>query len=101
MSQPTDLFGNAAGPDQFSLFGGGADRLQAPAQSFTPDPETIRRRLNALLERMRAASAMPFNERDSRMWQTVFPNMTRWLPEAEGEQLRFEFEREVERLRAA
>jgi hypothetical protein len=35
------------------------------------------------------------------MWQIVFPNMANWLPEAEAEQLRFEFAREIERLRQA
>jgi hypothetical protein len=35
------------------------------------------------------------------MWQTVFPNMAKWLPEDEAEQLRFEFAREMERLKLA
>jgi hypothetical protein len=44
---------------------------------------------------------MPWSERDARMWQIVFPNMANWLPEDEAEQLRFEFAREMERLRQA
>jgi hypothetical protein len=35
------------------------------------------------------------------MWQTVFPNMAKWLPKEEAEQLSFEFAREIERLRRA
>lgn len=99
MTDQTDLFGH--GPRQGSLFGDRQDRMQAPAQSFLPDPENIRRRLTSLLEKARAAQTMPWSERDARMWQTVFPNMAKWLPDDEAEQLRFEFAREMERLRLA
>ncbi len=99
MTQPTDLFGNPTGPAQQSLFGEG--KLQAPAQRLTPDPEMVRRELKALLEKARNAPSMPWPEREARMWQTVFPNMANWLPEEEAAQLRFEFAREMERLRAA
>jgi hypothetical protein len=44
---------------------------------------------------------MPWSERDAQMWQTVFPNMAKWLPDDEAEQLRFEFAREMERLTEA
>ncbi len=44
---------------------------------------------------------MPWPERDVRMWQTVFPQMANWLPEAEAEQLHLQFTREIERLKAA
>jgi hypothetical protein len=99
MTDDTDLFGH--GPTQKSLFGAGEDRLQAPRQRLAPNPETVRLRLNALLEKARSAEKMPWSERDARMWQTVFPNMAKWLPEEEAEQLRFEFARELERLKAA
>lgn len=101
MTQPTDLFGNPTGPAQASLFGDGENRLQAPAQNFLPDPDTIRRRLNALLEKARGSTAMPWPERDARMWQTVFPNMANWLPDDEADQLRLAFTREIERLKTA
>jgi hypothetical protein len=99
MPEQSDLFGYR--PAQGSLFGPGEDRLQAPAQRHLPDPEKVRRRLQALLEQARAAERMPWPERDARMWQIVFPNMANWLPHDEAEQLRFEFAREMERLRAA
>lgn len=99
MADQGELFGRA--PAQGSLFGAGADHLEAPQQRFLPDPEIIRRRLKALLEEARAAETMPWPERDARMWQTVFPNMTKWLPEDEAEELRRDFAREMERLKTA
>jgi hypothetical protein len=99
MTDDTDLFGQR--PAQGSLFGAGEDRIQAPRQNSLPDPESVRLRLKALLEKARSADKMPWSERDARMWQTVFPNMTKWLPENEAEQLRFEFAQEMERLRQA
>src|SRR5262245_19304685 len=97
MTDETDLFGE--GPAQGSLFGHGKDRLQAPRQHSRPDPETVRLRLKSLLEKVRAAEKMPWSERDARMWQTVFPNMAKWLPEDEADQLCFEFAHQMERLK--
>lgn len=95
----TDLFGY--GPAQGSLFGPGEDRLQVPARSYLPDPQRVRQRMLALLEKARSAKTMPWSEQDARMWQTVFPNMANWLPEEEANQFRFEFAREMERLKHA
>src|SRR5690606_9942829 len=94
-----DLFGN--GPAQGSLFGSGENRMQAPDRSSVPDPETIRFRLKSVLEKARSAKKMPWSERDARMWQTVFPNMAKWLPKEEADQLSFEFAQEMERLQRA
>ena len=99
MTDETDLFGKS--PAQRSLFGPGEDRLQAPRQASAPDPEVVRLRLKSLLEKVRSAERMPWSERDARMWQTVFPNMAKWLPEDEANQLRFEFAQEMERLSKA
>lgn len=99
MAEPIDIFSGDAG--QLSLFGVGGDRMQAPPRATTPDPETVRRRLNDLLLTARGAATMPWSDRDVRMWQTVFPQMANWLPDEEADQLRFEFAREIERLRAA
>lgn len=101
MTNKTDLFGCAPGDGQQSLFGEGQNRLQAPKQSYAPDPERARRKLMALLERAQAADVMPWSERDARMWQTVFPQMANWLPQQEAEQLCFQFAQEIERLKRA
>lgn len=84
---------------QGSLFGEG--RMSPPTRAATPDPQSIRRRLDNLLGTLRAAEAMPFSDRGARMWVTVVPNMTKWLPEAEAEGVRAAFKREMERLGAA
>ena len=99
MADETNPFGYT--PVQGSLFGEGENRLRPPARSYLPDPEQVRRRMMAVLEKARAAKTMPWSERDARMWQTIFPNMANWLPEEEANQLRFEFAREMERLKNA
>jgi hypothetical protein len=35
------------------------------------------------------------------LYRTIFPQMTNWLPDEEGAQLRCEFETEIRRLEAA
>lgn len=99
MTDQPDLFGHT--PAQGSLFGDGENRMRPSRSSTTPDPDSIRLRLQALLEKARSAEKMPWSERDARMWQTVFPNMANWLPNEEAKQLRFEFAREIDRLSKA
>lgn len=82
---------------QSSLFGEGG--MTPPRPSGTPDLDTIRQRLTRLLDTLRAAGGeMPLSERDLRMWQTVLPNMTKWLPESEGQRIRSSFATEMQRL---
>lgn len=100
MTEPADT-PPSSDADQLSLFGPGEDRMQPPVRSYAPDPDTIRKRLHALLALAREARAMPWSERDARMWQTVFPQMANWLPDDEANQLRFDFAQEMERLKAA
>jgi hypothetical protein len=66
-----------------------------------PDPQKIRLQLIALVEKARCARIMPWPEREARMWQIAFPQMTNWLPPEEGDQLKFEFAREMARLARA
>ena len=92
----TDLFGYR--PAQASMFEG---FIEQPKRSLLPDPQDIRRELTAVLAEARSAKTMPWNDYRARYWQTVFPQMANWLPEAERDQLRFEFAQEIERLNAA
>jgi hypothetical protein len=100
MASQSDFFGYAP-PAQGNLFGPGENRMQPPQQSTLPDPEKIRRRLKRVLQKARNASTMPWSEREAQMWLTVFPNMAKWLPDAEAEQLRLEFLQEMKRLAEA
>jgi hypothetical protein len=84
---------------QASLFGEG--RMTPPSRDASPDADAIRHRLNRLLDTLHNAATMPLSDRDARMWRSVVPNMTRWLPESEGERIRTTFAREMERLAAA
>jgi hypothetical protein len=54
-----------------------------------------------LSEARAAEAASPWNDRTTRLYQQVFPQMANWLPNDEAEQLRFEFESELRRLRIA
>jgi hypothetical protein len=101
MSNQTDLFGNSAGASQLNLFGEGENRLQAPAPRAIDHEARARARLTDLLNLASTASAMPWSERDCRMWQTVFPQMANWLPDEEAGQLVLAFNQQIERLKAA
>jgi hypothetical protein len=97
----TDLFGNG----QISMFGDAEGLIPHPTRtsqiSAEPSPERCRQKLLAVLETARAAPEKPWPEKKFRLWQIVFPNMANWLPEEEANQLRFEFAKEVERLKLA
>ncbi len=98
----SDLFGHDDQPAQFSLFGEAPGRMPHVAETdFTPDPARVRQRLVAILETARAAPATPWPEKKQRVWQIMFPNMAKWLPDDERDQLCFEFAREIERLKLA
>ncbi|MGO8737436.1 hypothetical protein [Rhodoblastus sp.] len=63
------------------------------------EPNEVRLRLQKMLaEAKAAASISPWNERTTRINQTIFPQMANWLPPAEAEQLRNEFRFELKRL---
>jgi hypothetical protein len=95
--QTPDLFGFQ--PPQGDLFAGEPPRNDGVGVA---DPDVVRARLLKLLAEARAAqSKPPWNERTTRMHQIVFPQMANWLPQAEAEQLRLEFARELQRLTEA
>lgn len=83
---------------QLSLFGDGEGRMAAPAP--VDHPARAREKLNALLALARRSQILPWSERDTRMWETVFPQMAYWLPQDEADELRAAFAQEIERLKA-
>jgi hypothetical protein len=91
-SDDPDFFEEEAQPDLF-----GAE----PAPAYRPDPDKVRRRLEKILAEARAAQKMPWEPTTVSLYRTIFPQMTNWLPEDEGAQLRFDFETELARLQAA
>ena len=69
------------------------------APSYAPDVDGVRAELQEILATMKAAnSALLRDARTFRYHCTVFPQMARWLPAAERDQLCAEFEREAKRI---
>lgn len=67
---------------------------------YRADPDEVRTELLRVLTQARAAQALPWDARRTRYWQTVFPQMTNWLPNEEGAQMRLDFDSEMRRLGA-
>ena len=74
---------------------------ERPEHVYRADPEEVRRDLHRLLAQVRSAATMPWEPRKVRLYRTIFPQMSGWLPEDEAKQLCFEFEAELKRLEAA
>ena len=72
-----------------------------PVHAYRPDPDKVRARLHKILAEARAAQTIPWGPGRVSLYRTIFPQMTHWLPEEEGAQLRFDFETELARLEAA
>ncbi len=87
-----DLFQDEAQADMFG---------DAAPTAYVGDPERVRARLHKILAEARAADVLPWDSARVSLYRTIFPQMTNWLPEDEGAQLRFEFEEQMERLEAA
>jgi hypothetical protein len=90
MARQGDLFGN---DDDAS------EERETP--TYYPDPDEVRAELHKILAEARAATSMPWDDHRTALYGTIFPQMTGCLPADEGEQLRFEFETELKRLKAA
>lgn len=89
-----DMFGRM--PNQSEMF---EEPDCAPPKRLTADD--IREEMLALLAKARAAETMPWTSRELRTHTVLFPEMAKWLPPEEGEQLLLEFETEIERLKKA
>lgn len=71
------------------------------APTYRPDPDKVRARLHKILAEARSADRIPWAPGRVSLYRTIFPQMTNWLPEDEGAQLRFAFDAELARLEAA
>jgi hypothetical protein len=92
-TQPA-LFGAEPQTDAF-------ETNDAPPPAYKPDLADVRLRLNAILAQARAAESLPWDADKALLYRTIFPHMAGWLPKKEGEQLCFEFETQMARLKAA
>jgi hypothetical protein len=81
---------------QSDLFG-----ENTPTPEYRPDPDSVRAELQKILAEARAAQKLPWEPKTLLLYRTIFPQMTNWLPDEEGAQLRLEFEAEIKRLEAA
>ena len=72
-----------------------------PTPEYRADPASVRAELHRILAEARGAERLPWEPAKVALYRTIFPQMTNWLPEDEGAQLRFEFETEMARLKAA
>lgn len=74
----------------------------APAETYRPDPERVRRRIDSILAELRGEiSARHWEYGRASFVRMAFPNLTCWLPDDEAARLEAEFEAEMARLRAA
>jgi hypothetical protein len=92
-SHQQDLFAAEAQPELFE------PGVAPPA--YRPDLDKVRARLHRILAEARAAEKLPWDRDQLLVYRTIFPQMTGWLPEEEAAQLKFEFDTEMTRLKAA
>jgi hypothetical protein len=86
---------------QPDLFETQADMFGEDAETptFRPDLDSVRAELQRIIAEARAADKLP--PARLTLYRTIVPQMSLWLPEDEAAQLRFEFDAEMERLKAA
>jgi hypothetical protein len=92
-SNQQDLFGTDSQPELFEA--------EAAPPAYRPNLDEVRARLNRILGEVRAAEKLPWDPDRAMLYRTIFPHMAGWLPEEEARQLRFEFDNEMARLKAA
>ncbi|MFK0692334.1 hypothetical protein ACFX5Q_29770 [Mesorhizobium sp. IMUNJ 23033] len=88
-----DLFGTEEQPELFDE--------DAPTVYYHGDPDRVRARLHKLIAEARSAETLPWDQDSTRLYHKIVPQMVLWLPEEEAAQLKFEFEAEMVRLKAA
>lgn len=72
-----------------------------PVAAYDPDRDEIRAELKEVLAAANAAAdGEPWDQRALRYQKIVFPQMSRWLPDDEREQLCAAFSEAVERIEA-
>ena len=88
-SNQASLFAGESQPD---MFGSG------PPAVYRPNTDKVRARLHKILAEARSCQTLTWEPSTVSLYQTIFPQMSLFLPEEEGAQLRLAFEAELERL---
>jgi hypothetical protein len=96
MQDQADMFGHT--PQQSDMFADDQASYKPPKKLTADD---IRDEMLALLAKARPSETMPWTPRELRTHTVLYPEMARWLPPEEGEQLLMEFMTEIERLKKA
>ena len=88
-------------PRQGDLFGSDDSAEERETPTYYPDLDEVRAELHRILAEARAAKELPWDTRRVALYRTIFPQMTGCLPEDDAAQLRFDFDSEMKRLKAA
>jgi hypothetical protein len=68
------------------------------APVLRPTAEDARPKLTEVLDRLRGSTVMPLSNKELLFWRTVFPQMSKWLPNEEREAMCAAFFAELKRL---
>ena len=79
-------------PYQTDMFG------PAVPSPYRPDTDKVRARLHKILAEARSCRTLTWEPSTVSLYRTIFPQMSLFLPEEEGAQLRLAFEAELVRL---
>lgn len=90
MHEMDDLFGEVAQPQ----------REPAPQRKPLTSAD-VREQMVAIIDTLRAADEQPFEPAEWKKHRAMFPIMAQWLEPEDGEQLVFQFEEQIERLKLA
>ena len=88
-SNQASLFVAEDQPDKFGA---------AEPVAYRPNTDKVRARLHKILAEARACETLTWEPSTVSLYRTIFPQMSLFLPEEEGAQLRQAFEAELERL---
>jgi hypothetical protein len=83
---------------QTDLFSG--HNAPASEEPQAPSVEFVRERLTSILDEARNASTLPWPTSRTHTLELLFVNMSKWLPDPEGERIKQAFSRELNRLLA-
>jgi len=75
---------------QLDLFAG---HQHSVVISDIPDPAEIRARMETVLARLDSSEGAPWPQKKMRLWRVIWPQMMRWLPEADHAELQSRFDR--------